>query len=142
MGVGSCGRAQLWSDPHIKARLGPLLGCGGDKSPLFVFSLGRACLGMKLQSNSLRPLKRANPQAEFLFLSILLPDPAPGSCPRLPPLLRETFHPHDLIRNRPSLGPGPLTSNSSASETPEANCEGVSTSPPLSEAQWRSGLGR
>lgn len=142
VGVGSGGRAQLWSDPHSECKVGSSARLEGDKSPLFVFSIGRACLRTKLQSNSLRPLKRANPQAEFLFLSVPLPDPAPGSCPRLPPLLRETFPPHDLIRNLPSPGPGPLTSNSSASETPEAKSEGVSASPPLSEAQWRAGLGR
>nr|BAE20511.1 unnamed protein product [Mus musculus] len=70
---------------------------------------------MKLQSNSTGPLKMANPQAELLFLSVLLPDPAAGSWPRLPPLPREAFPPDDLIRNGPSRRPGPLTTNSSSS---------------------------
>lgn len=113
---------------RVNARLGPLLGWRGQKPIVCFFPRARACLGIKLQSSSLRPLKMAKPQAGFLFLSVLLPDPALGSCPRLPPLPREAFPLHDLIRNSPSLWPGPLTTHSFSSEAPKPTVSSPSPS--------------
>uniref|UniRef100_A0A8C3VFM8 Uncharacterized protein n=1 Tax=Catagonus wagneri TaxID=51154 RepID=A0A8C3VFM8_9CETA len=82
---------------------------------------------MKLRSNLLRlPPKISKPQrkcaAPFpLTQGLCLPGYTPGSCPQLPPLLRNAFSPHDLITVWPFLRPGFSTTNSFADMVPLAN---------------------
>lgn len=93
---------------RVNSRLSPLLA----RSPLFVFFSLRPgpAGGPNYETPHLDPqrglMRQGKGRTPFpVSEGPSIPDHTPGLCPRLPPLLRKAFPPHDLTRNCPLLGP-------------------------------------